>query len=136
VGKTIATTNVDYQSGMAVFTIAKGGLMFACRYFRREVCLQRTAGEVAYRSKKAPGFALSLSGGTLRRVILFAPSAPAVQIFILTMRAFDRSQLIIEFRQRFAARWQSPQSRSLARTIDSYTATRRRPRPAPSVAAP
>jgi hypothetical protein len=43
----------------------------------------------------------SSSGDTLRSVILFAPSAPAVQIFILTMRAFDRSQLIIEIRQRF-----------------------------------
>ena len=28
-GKNNATTNGDYQSGMAVFTIAKGGLMFA-----------------------------------------------------------------------------------------------------------
>src|SRR5882762_5025330 len=28
-GKDNATTNGDYQSGMAVFTIAKGGLMFA-----------------------------------------------------------------------------------------------------------
>jgi lipid-binding SYLF domain-containing protein len=28
-GKSNATTNGDYQSGMAVFTIAKGGLMFA-----------------------------------------------------------------------------------------------------------
>jgi len=36
--------------------------------------------------------------------MLFAPSAPAVQIFILTMRTLDRSQLIIEIRQRFAAR--------------------------------
>lgn len=29
VGKSNATTNGDYQTGMAVFTIAKGGLMFA-----------------------------------------------------------------------------------------------------------
>jgi lipid-binding SYLF domain-containing protein len=28
-GKFNATTNGDYQTGMAVFTIAKGGLMFA-----------------------------------------------------------------------------------------------------------
>jgi len=28
-GKNNATTNGDYQTGMAVFTIAKGGLMFA-----------------------------------------------------------------------------------------------------------
>jgi lipid-binding SYLF domain-containing protein len=28
-GKSNATTNGDYQTGMAVFTIAKGGLMFA-----------------------------------------------------------------------------------------------------------
>lgn len=28
-GKSSATTNGDYQTGMAVFTIAKGGLMFA-----------------------------------------------------------------------------------------------------------
>src|SRR5258708_5121913 len=48
-----------------------------------------------------------LSGDTLRSVILFAPSAPAVQIFILAMRTFDRSQLIIEIRQRFAARCRS-----------------------------
>ena len=41
---------------------------------------------------------------TFRCVFLFAPSAPAVQVFISTMRAFDRSQLIIEIRQRFAAR--------------------------------
>ena len=47
---------------------------------------------------------LGLSGDTLRGVILFAPSAPAVQIFILTMRTLDRSQLIIEIHQRFAAR--------------------------------
>jgi hypothetical protein len=40
---------------------------------------------------------------TFRCVFLFAPSAPTIQIFILTMRAFDRSQLIIEIRQRFAA---------------------------------
>jgi hypothetical protein len=39
---------------------------------------------------------------TFRCVFLFAPIAPAVQVFIPTMRAFDRSQL--EFRQRFAAR--------------------------------
>jgi hypothetical protein len=41
---------------------------------------------------------------TFRCVFLFAPSAPAVQVFIPTMRAFDRSQLIIKIRQRFAAR--------------------------------
>src|ERR1700680_2645198 len=41
---------------------------------------------------------------TFRCVLLFAPSAPAVQVFISTMRAFDRSQLIIEIRQCFAAR--------------------------------
>ena len=41
---------------------------------------------------------------TFRCVFLFAPSAPAVQVFIPTMKAFDRSQLIIEIRQRFAAR--------------------------------
>jgi hypothetical protein len=46
------------------------------------------------------GFALFLRGDTLRRVILWAPSAPAVQIFIPTMRAFDRGQLIIECRHR------------------------------------
>ena len=40
---------------------------------------------------------------TFRCVFLFAPSAPAVQIFIPTMRAFDRGQLIIKVRQRFAA---------------------------------
>jgi hypothetical protein len=51
-----------------------------------------------------PWRVLILSGDTLRSVILFAPSAPAVQIFILTMRTFDRSQLIIEIRQRFPAR--------------------------------
>ena len=45
-----------------------------------------------------------LSGDTLSRVIQFAASAPAVQIFIATMRAFDRSQLISEIRRRFAAR--------------------------------
>ena len=48
--------------------------------------------------------ALCSGAHTLRRVFLFAPSAPAVQIFIPTMRAFDRGQLIIEIRQRFAAR--------------------------------
>jgi hypothetical protein len=44
------------------------------------------------------------SAHTLRRVFLFVPTAPAVQIFIPTMGAFDRSQLIIEIRQRLAAR--------------------------------
>ena len=39
---------------------------------------------------------LASSGDTLRRVILFAPSAPAVQIFIPTMRAFDRNHVIVE----------------------------------------
>jgi hypothetical protein len=34
---------------------------------------------------------------------VLAPSAPAVQIFITTMRAFDRRQLIAEFRHGFAA---------------------------------
>src|SRR5271169_2300763 len=53
-----------------------------------------------------PPQVVALSSGfhTYRRVFLFAPSAPAVQIFIPTMRAFDRSQLIIEIRQRFATR--------------------------------
>src|ERR1700685_1983389 len=41
---------------------------------------------------------------TLRGVFLLAPSAPAVQIFIPTVRAFDRRQLIVEFRYWFAAR--------------------------------
>jgi hypothetical protein len=50
-----------------------------------------------------PWRVLSLSGDTLRIVILLAPSAPAVQIFILTMRRLVRSQLIIEIRQRLAA---------------------------------
>ncbi len=39
----------------------------------------------------------------LSSVILFAPSAPVIQILIPTMRALDRSQLIIEIRQGFAA---------------------------------
>jgi len=34
---------------------------------------------------------------------VLATSAPAVQIFITTMRAFDRRQLIVEFRHCFAA---------------------------------
>src|SRR5580704_12346467 len=37
--------------------------------------------------------------------MLFASSAPSVQIFIPAMRAFDRSQLIIKIRQRFGAWW-------------------------------
>jgi len=46
----------------------------------------------------------SLSGfHTFRRVFLFAPSAPTVQIFIPAMWTFDRSQLVIEI-QRFTAR--------------------------------
>src|ERR1022692_2776123 len=48
--------------------------------------------------------ALSLGSHTFRRVFLFAPSAPAIQIFIPTMRTFDRSQLIVEIRQRITAR--------------------------------
>jgi hypothetical protein len=44
---------------------------------------------------------------SFRCVFLFAPSAPAVQVFIPTMRTFDRGQLIIEIRQRFAARGRS-----------------------------
>jgi hypothetical protein len=52
----------------------------------------------ARRVNVRPWRVLILSGDTLRSVILFAPSAPAVQIFIPTMRAFDRSQLIIESR--------------------------------------
>jgi hypothetical protein len=55
-------------------------------------------------SQNAEIAALRLSGDTLRSVFLFAPSAPAVQIFIATMRAFDRSQLIIERRHCFAVR--------------------------------
>ena len=54
--------------------------------------------------KLRPWRVLSSGSHTFRRVFLFAPSAPAVQIFIPTMRAFDRSQLIVEIRQRFAAR--------------------------------
>jgi hypothetical protein len=47
----------------------------------------------------------SLSGfHTFRRVFLFTPGAPTVQIFIPTMWTFDRSQLVIETRERFAAR--------------------------------
>jgi hypothetical protein len=53
--------------------------------------------------QRRPRRVLALSGDTLRSVILFAPSTPAVQIFIRTMRTLDRSQLIIEIRQRFAA---------------------------------
>ncbi len=47
---------------------------------------------------------LSSGSDTLRSVILLAPSAPVVQIFIPTMRTFDRGQLIIEIRRCFAAR--------------------------------
>ncbi len=56
------------------------------------------------RASLSPWRVLSSGSRTFRRVFLFAPSAPAVQIFIPTMRAFDRSQLIVEIRQRFAAR--------------------------------
>jgi hypothetical protein len=53
--------------------------------------------------EQIPWRVLSFSGDTFRGVCLFAPSTPAIQIFIPTMRAFDRSQLIIEIRRRFAA---------------------------------
>src|ERR1700728_5145693 len=75
--------------------------------FRMSVCLDsgnEPVKRIAGRHAPPPWCVVILSGDTLRTVILFAPSAPAVQIFILTMRTFDRGQLIIEIRQRFAAR--------------------------------
>lgn len=41
---------------------------------------------------------LRISSRDTSLVVQLAPSAPAIQIFILTMRAFDRGQLIIESR--------------------------------------
>src|SRR6184192_3192919 len=39
----------------------------------------------------------SLGCRAFRNVFVFAPSAPAIQVFIPTMGAFDRRQLIVEF---------------------------------------
>src|SRR5208283_3062467 len=51
-----------------------------------------------------PPVACPSCAGAFRRELLLAPGAPAVQIFIRAMRAFDRGQLILEIRRRFAAR--------------------------------
>jgi hypothetical protein len=61
----------------------------------------------------SPPRSLRLSGATLRRIFLFAPRAPAVQVFIPAMRALDCSQLIIERRRRFVARCRSCNSDNL-----------------------
>ena len=55
----------------------------------------------AKRSKLSRRRVLSSSVATLLHVFLFASCAPAVQIFIPTMRALDRRQLIVEIRCRF-----------------------------------
>ena len=39
----------------------------------------------------------SLVSRAFRNVFVFTPSAPAIQVFIPTMGAFDRRQLIVEF---------------------------------------
>lgn len=49
-------------------------------------------------------FVLSSASRASRCVCLIAPSAPAIQIFITAVRAFDRGQLITKVGQRFAAR--------------------------------
>jgi len=71
---------------------------------RMRATLLRSPAATSTSRRLAHAPTLSLSGNTLRSVILFAPSAPTVQIFILAMRTLDRSQLIIEICQRFAAR--------------------------------
>src|ERR1019366_5341341 len=66
-----------------------------------------------------------LKGGshTYQRVFLFAPSTPAIQIFIPTMRTFDRRQLIVEIRRRFAARCCGPnRNDSPARSVPTQPA--------------
>jgi hypothetical protein len=48
----------------------------------------------------------SLASRAFHSVFVFTPSAPAVQVFIPTMGAFDRCQLIVEFgHDHFASRW-------------------------------
>jgi len=88
-GKDNATTNGDYQSGMAA-VYHRQAASCSLPIFPARSLLTRTAGEVAYRRK----------GTRLRPKLKWRHSSAcnsvrsersAVQIFILTMRAFDRS---------------------------------------------
>ena len=58
-------------------------------------CRPRAAGFLVVSGRGSIAWP-SLVSRVFRKVFVFAPSAPAIQVFIPTMGAFDRRQLIVE----------------------------------------
>jgi len=59
-------------------------------------CRPRAAGFLVVSGRGSMAWP-SLVSRVFRKVFVFAPSAPPIQVFIPTMGAFDRRQLIVEF---------------------------------------